>query len=70
MNIVLEKMSIEEKLKLMEKIWRDLIQQSEAIISPEWHKDILNEREKRLKSGKEKVVDWKEAKEKILKSIS
>jgi hypothetical protein len=70
MNITLDKMSVEEKLKLMEEVWNDLIKKEQDIPSPEWHKNILGEREDVLKSGKEVLVDWKEAKERIRNSIS
>jgi len=65
MKIALEKMTIEEKLKLIEEIWADLIRHGEQIPSPQWHKDILEEREERVKKGQETILDWNEAKEKI-----
>ncbi len=69
MEIVLEKMTIEEKLKLMEEIWTDLIKHEEHISSPLWHKDIIEEREERVKRSQETILDWNEAKEKIRQSI-
>jgi hypothetical protein len=36
---------------------------------PEWHGDMLKEREKRLKQGKDKFVDWEDAKKDILDSV-
>ena len=69
MGVTLEKMTIEEKLKLMEKIWTALLAQEEKISSPLWHKDILEEREEKIKKGQEAVLDWNEAKEKIRQSI-
>lgn len=69
MNIMLDKMSVEEKLKLMEEVWNDLISKEQNIPSPQWHKNTLEEREHALKNGKEALVDWKEAKEIIRNSI-
>ena len=70
MNITLDKMSVEEKLKLMEEVWNDLIKKEQELSSPEWHKEILEEREDTLKSGKEILIDWKDAKERIQNSVS
>jgi len=52
MEVTLEKMSIEEKLKLMEEIWADLIKHEDQIPSPQWHKEILKEREEKVKKAK------------------
>jgi len=69
MEIALEKMTIEEKLKLIEEIWTDLIKHEDQISSPLWHKNILEEREKKIKNGQETILDWNEAKERIRQSI-
>ena len=69
MQLTLEKMSIEEKLKLMEEIWTDLIKHEDQISSPLWHKGILEEREERVKKGQETILDWNEAKERIRQFI-
>ncbi len=63
----LNKMTIEEKLRTMELIWDNLCNTSD-FISPDWHKDILEEREKRIKDGKEDILDW-EVSKKQLKNI-
>ncbi len=65
MEFALKNMTIEEKLKLMEEIWTDLIKHEDQISSPLWHKDFLEEREERVKKGQETILDWDEAKERI-----
>jgi len=59
MNIAfpLEKMTIKEKIILMEKIWEDL-NKNNAVESPVWHKNILEKREKNVGMGLEKILDW------------
>ena len=42
----IEKMSTIERLQAMEKLWDSLCNEEE-IESPEWHKDILQERKKK-----------------------
>ncbi|HCE43169.1 MAG TPA: addiction module antitoxin RelB [Lentisphaeria bacterium] len=65
----LKKMSIQEKISTMEYIWDDLCKNAGDITSPEWHKDILDDREKTLKARTDSFVDWEDAKRKIRKNI-
>ena len=68
-SLPLKKMSIHDKISTMECIWDDLCRNAGDITSPEWHKDILDDREKSLKSRTDSFVDWEDAKRKIRKSI-
>ena len=61
-------MTTAEKLQTMELLWNDLCQTSD-FSSPDWHKDILDEREKRLKNGEEEILDWTESKEQLRNSL-
>ena len=61
-NFPLGEMSVEEKLELMEAIWIDLSQDPDRLESPTWHKDVLEETEKRVESGEAVFSDWEKAK--------
>ena len=67
MDIILplDKMSKVEKLQIMEQIWEDLIRNKQEIDSPDWHKEILKERELAVKEGRELFVPWAEAKKRL-----
>jgi hypothetical protein len=69
-SLPLEEMTTEDKIRAMETIWDDLCKKDENIISPSWHKDILDEREKAIENGKEEFIDWSEAKKQIEDKIS
>lgn len=69
-NLPLKDMTLEEKLAVMESIWEDLARTPEAIESPAWHKDILNERRQRLTDGTARFTDWETAKADIRKKLS
>jgi hypothetical protein len=58
-------MTVQEKLATMEALSEDLSRSPEAIESPEWHKDILDERRRRFADGRARFVDWESAKAKI-----
>ena len=60
--IDLKYLSVDEKIMVMERLWNDLIN-NENYKSPQWHKDILEERAKRVKGGREKAYDWEKVKE-------
>ncbi|RUM88987.1 MAG: acyl-protein synthetase [Thermodesulfatator sp.] len=69
MREILHQLSLEEKLRLLDLLWSDLLQQETEIPSPDWHREELKVREDRLKKGKEKIWDWREVKEEFLRSI-
>ena len=69
-NLPLKDMSLHEKLSAMESWWEDLARTPEAIESPAWHKDILEERRKRLADGTSQFIDWETAKADIRNKLS
>jgi len=69
MVLPLDKMTISDKLHAMEQIWDDLCRNPENVSSPDWHGDILQAREERVKQGSVQFRDWAEAKEKIRTSV-
>jgi Putative addiction module component len=69
MSISLEKMTKEEKLRMMEALWVDLTRGDEGFASPKWHEDVLEARQKRVQSGEEKYRDWDSAKEELNKRL-
>ena len=69
-NLPLKDMTLQEKLAAMESLWEDLARTPEAIESPAWHKDILDERRQRLTEGKSRFTDWETAKADIRNKLS
>jgi len=53
-----------EKLRLMERLWVGL-SRSDEWPSPAWHREVLAETERRLKEGREEMLDWEDAKRKL-----
>ncbi|MGR3985293.1 MAG: addiction module protein [Gammaproteobacteria bacterium] len=62
-NIALKKMSVEEKLQLMEALWADL--RAGASTPPRWHGEILAARASAVERGEERFVDWEAAKKSL-----
>ena len=66
-TIEIRHLSREEKLRVMEAIWEDLLTDEEQIESPDWRQKALQETESRLSSGQEKIVSWQNAKSELRK---
>jgi hypothetical protein len=52
----IKKMSRIERLKAMEALWDSLIGDEAEIDSPEWHRDILEERKRKIETGKAEFI--------------
>ncbi len=65
--IQIERMSREEKLRVMEAIWADLSKDEAGVESPAWHQEVLRETEARFAAGREQVEDWETAKRDLRK---
>lgn len=66
----IKNMTTTEKIMAMEELWADMDKTAEAndYITPQWHKDILDEREKKVKSGEAKFLSIAEVKEEFKNS--
>lgn len=52
------KLSLREKLQVMEAIWEDLRRKIDTLDVPEEHRQILDERRARVASGESTVLAW------------
>jgi hypothetical protein len=64
-TLPLEKMTVAEKLRVMETLWSDLTRDERQFESPEWHGEVLRERAARVEQGKESFMDWDTAKRQL-----
>ena len=64
-TLPIENMSVAEKLLLMERLWTDLSRRPADIPSPDWHGDVLAEREAAVREGRTAFVDWDDAKQRL-----
>ena len=65
-EIPLETLSVSEKVCLLERVWESLCSQPGDVRSPEWHRDVLEARKRRLQDGRATVSPWNEAKARLL----
>ena len=69
-RLPLNDMTVAAKLQLMEMLWQDLSRNADALESPEWHREVLEERERHIASGEARFTDWEQAKADIRKRVS
>ena len=65
----IHQLPLREKLLVMEAIWEDLSREEQNLEVPQWHKELLDERERLLAEGKAQFVDWEEAKRRLRQEI-
>jgi putative addiction module component (TIGR02574 family) len=69
-DLPMAKLTLAQKLGLIETLWDDIARNEEALESPDWHREVLQDREKALEAGKASVAPWEEAKARIRRNVS
>lgn len=64
------KLSVAQKLDLMETLWADLTRDEKNLKSPAWHETVLKDREEAYGTDKVTVPDWEQAKKRIKNKVS
>ncbi|MCP9916319.1 addiction module protein [Cyanobium sp. ATX 6F1] len=59
---VLDALTVQEKVRLLEQVWQSLCSHPADVSSPEWHAEVLRERSERLTDGRATRIPWAEAK--------
>ena len=65
----LHRLSLKEKLFVMEALWDDLSKTENGLPVPEWHQEILDEREAQIAAGTARFIDWEDAKREIRDAV-
>lgn len=60
-DLPLEKMTLAEKLQVMELIWADISKEPSKLASPDWHHAVLEERRRLAAAGELNFIDWETA---------
>ena len=66
----LKELSLNEKFLMMETLWKSIALDEEQLAVPQWHKDILEERDQLIKQGKVHYINWQTAKDQIQTAIA
>ena len=69
-TLPLEKMSMTDKISTMEMLWDDISHNAKDYPSPEWHGDVLKQREEMIATGKAKFEDWEKVKKELWNDLT
>ena len=69
-QLQIDQMTVAEKLRIMEELWDDLRARAEGVPMPQWHNDLLDERERLIETGEAQFDDWDAAKKRITEQTS
>lgn len=58
----IKKLSRSERLQIMDTLWDSFLNEDIELDSPEWHDDILDERRRKIESGKAEFISLDELK--------
>jgi hypothetical protein len=61
----IEKMSVTERLQVMDQLWESLTHYSDEIPSPDWHQDVLADRKARALRGEAKFLTLAELRSRL-----
>lgn len=68
-DLPLDKMTLADKLEAMELLWADISKRPTDLPSPDWHKDVLDERRRGVVEGKLRFLDWDTAMAELRKEL-
>jgi len=64
----IERMSVTERLQVMEQLWASLSHYDNEIPSPDWHRDVLADRKARAQRGEAKFLTLDQLKSRLRSS--
>jgi len=65
----IRQMTLPEKFALLETVWAEILTDPSQVEVPQWHKDLLDQRDIALQEGRAVVLEWDEAKKQIDQAI-
>jgi len=65
----IRQMTLPEKFALLETVWAEISTDPDHVAVPQWHKDILDQRDMGLKQGRSAILEWEEAKKQIDQAV-
>ena len=64
----IERMSLPERLRMMDSLWESISRNPDEVTSPNWHKKILDSRRKKIAGGEAKFLTVEELKRRLRRS--
>jgi len=64
-SLALDQMTTTEKLRAMEELWEDLARNPADIPVPDWHREVLEQRQASAASGDARFHPWGDVKQRL-----
>ncbi len=61
----IEQMSLAERMKAMELLWRSISSKPGSVVSPAWHGELLKKRRVKIESGKAEFLTVAQLKKRL-----
>jgi len=61
----IRRLTFPEKVALLETVWAEIATDPSQVEVPQWHKDILDQRDLDLREGQAVALEWEGAKKQI-----
>lgn len=65
----IQDLPLHEKLRMMEALWDGIAPREAELEVPQWHKELLDEREQLVQDGKATFIDWETAKLQVMDAV-
>lgn len=66
-TLEIERMTVTERLRAMEQLWRSFSTEPDSLASPAWHKKVLAKRRAKIESGKGEFLTIAQLKHRLAK---
>ncbi|MCL4788191.1 MAG: addiction module protein [Verrucomicrobia bacterium] len=63
----IEQMTLTERIKAMELLWRSITAEPASVVSPAWHGEVLQKRRAKIESGKAEFLTLAQLKKRLTK---
>ena len=63
---IIDGLSRDEQIIAMELLWKRISQGKDSSKPPQWHRDVVAERVERIRNGSASLVDWTEARKRLV----
>jgi hypothetical protein len=63
--VEIEQMTLAERMKAMELLWRSISSEPGSVVSPAWHGEVLQKRRAKIESGRAKFLTVAQLKKRL-----
>lgn len=65
LSLPIDKMTLQEKLYAIDALWNSISFEPSEEVSPNWHQQVLHQRQQQIQSGEITFEDWDTVKKEL-----